>query len=125
MDVSAVVKFFTTNDLVAYFDGATEIPVERLSAAIPVAIDAIYAVRDAGGVMHAAGAAAAVAALGAADLDPPPVFPYEEGDVLVLGPGVIASKDGKVISWRGQNFEPANDVAAPLETPFHDTEGRR
>jgi hypothetical protein len=34
-----------------------------IAAAIPVAIDAVYAARDAGGTMHDAGAAAAIAVL--------------------------------------------------------------
>jgi len=31
-------------------------------------------------------------------------FPYQDGDVTVLGPEVFASKDDTVISWRGANY---------------------
>lgn len=31
-------------------------------------------------------------------------FPYQDGDVTVLGPEVFASKDDTVISWRGENY---------------------
>lgn len=31
-------------------------------------------------------------------------FPYQDGDVTVLGPEIFASKDGAVISWRGENY---------------------
>lgn len=31
-------------------------------------------------------------------------FPYQDGDVTVLGPEIFASKDGAVISWRGANY---------------------
>jgi hypothetical protein len=33
-----------------------------------------------------------------------PHFPYEDGDVTVLGPEVFATKDGAVISWKGENY---------------------
>ena len=33
-------------------------------------------------------------------------FPYQDGDVTVLGPEIFASKDGTVISWRGENYVP-------------------
>lgn len=34
-----------------------------------------------------------------------PVFPREEGDVTVLGPGIFVSHDDEpVISWRGENY---------------------
>jgi hypothetical protein len=33
-------------------------------------------------------------------------YPYEEGDVVVLGPEIFAAKDGGVISWKGENFVP-------------------
>jgi len=33
-----------------------------------------------------------------------PQFPYQDGDVTVLGPEVFASKDDTVISWRGENY---------------------
>ncbi|GGW98928.1 hypothetical protein [Streptomyces chartreusis] len=31
-------------------------------------------------------------------------YPYDDGDVTVLGPEIFASKDGTVISWRGDNY---------------------
>ena len=31
-------------------------------------------------------------------------FPYQDGDVTVLGPEVFASADGDVISWQGENY---------------------
>lgn len=37
-------------------------------------------------------------------------FPYEDGDVTVLGPEIFASKDGSVISWRGDNYVRHQDV---------------
>ena len=36
-------------------------------------------------------------------------YPYEEGDVTVLGPEIFAGRDDKgrvVISWQGENFVP-------------------
>jgi len=37
-----------------------------------------------------------------------PRYPYDDGDVTVLGPEIFASSDGKVVSWRGENFVPQN-----------------
>jgi hypothetical protein len=31
-------------------------------------------------------------------------YPYKDGDVIVLGPEIFVSSDGKVISWRGENY---------------------
>jgi hypothetical protein len=31
-------------------------------------------------------------------------YPYSDGDVMVLGPETIASSDGEVISWKGENY---------------------
>lgn len=33
-------------------------------------------------------------------------YPSADGDVVVLGPGVIASSDGRVLNWRGVNYVP-------------------
>lgn len=33
-------------------------------------------------------------------------YPFEDGDTIVLGPGVFASKDGSVLNWNGQNYVP-------------------
>ncbi|MFB6934559.1 hypothetical protein [Streptomyces chartreusis] len=35
-------------------------------------------------------------------------YPYEDGDVTVLGPETFVDATGKVISWRGANFVPQN-----------------
>jgi hypothetical protein len=50
----------------------------------------------------------------AADLK---TYPYEEGDNLVLGPGVIATKDRAVINWDGVNYVPQNpfELHPPLK----------
>ncbi|MFF8910599.1 hypothetical protein [Streptomyces olivaceoviridis] len=39
-------------------------------------------------------------------MSPSREFPYEDGNVTVLGPEIFASKDGAVISWRGENYVP-------------------
>lgn len=31
-------------------------------------------------------------------------YPYQEGDVTVLGPEVFVSPDGEVLSWKGSNY---------------------
>lgn len=31
-------------------------------------------------------------------------YPYSDGDVLVLGPEIFVSSDGRVISWGGTNY---------------------
>lgn len=31
-------------------------------------------------------------------------YPYQDGDVIVLGPEVFASADGEAISWKGSNY---------------------
>ncbi|GAP46882.1 hypothetical protein [Streptomyces azureus] len=31
-------------------------------------------------------------------------YPYQDGDVTVLGPEVFASPDGETISWKGENY---------------------
>lgn len=36
--------------------------------------------------------------------DTPPTFPYQDGDITVLGPEIFASQDGQVISWKGDNY---------------------
>lgn len=52
-----------TDALIAHYQQESDLSPTDAAAAIPVAIDAIYTVRDAGGSMHDAGAAAAIAAL--------------------------------------------------------------
>jgi len=58
---------------------------------------------------------------------PPPRYPYPDGDVTVLGPGIFASLDRAVVCWDGQDYRipepdapekaPAEDVQAPAEAP--------
>ncbi len=31
-------------------------------------------------------------------------YPYQDGDVIILGPEVFASTDGEAISWKGANY---------------------
>ena len=40
-------------------------------------------------------------------------YPYRDGDFTVLGPGIVASSDGKTISWRGENYERQEARTAP------------
>lgn len=47
-----------------------------------------------------------------------PTYPYDDGDVTVLGPEIFASKDGEVISWRGENYVRQGDNQ-PAD-PAHD-----
>lgn len=35
---------------------------------------------------------------------PEQVYPYEEGDTIVLGPQIFASADSEVINWKGTNY---------------------
>ena len=32
------------------------------------------------------------------------IYPYEDGDVIVLGPDIFTDKEGSVICWRGVNY---------------------
>lgn len=36
----------------------------------------------------------------------PEVYPYDEGDVTVLGPETFVARDGSVLSWKGVNYVP-------------------
>jgi hypothetical protein len=36
-------------------------------------------------------------------------YPYESGDVIVLGPETFVSKDGKTLSYKGENYIPQPD----------------
>jgi hypothetical protein len=38
------------------------------------------------------------------EAEAPVSYPYQDGDVTVLGPEVFASVDGEVISWKGANY---------------------
>lgn len=53
----------TTDELVRIHASNTRHDVQTLALVVPLAIDAVYAARDAGGTMHDAGAEAAVAVL--------------------------------------------------------------
>jgi hypothetical protein len=37
-------------------------------------------------------------------------YPYESGDVIVLGPEIFVAKDGSVINWNGKNYVPQKVV---------------
>lgn len=39
------------------------------------------------------------------------IYPYQSGDVMVIGPDAFVSDDGEVIVWRGENYrrEPSNN----------------
>lgn len=39
-------------------------------------------------------------------------FPYKDGDLTVLGPEIFASGDGSVLSWKGENYVPQEQVKA-------------
>lgn len=45
----------------------------------------------------------------------PRQYPYQDGDVTVLGPEVFASDDGQTISWKGVNYvlQPAPTTDGP------------
>lgn len=34
------------------------------------------------------------------------VYPFEDGDVVVLGPEIFSAKDGSVLNWKGVNYVP-------------------
>lgn len=42
---------------------------------------------------------------GEAQQDEKPSYPHPDGDVIILGPEVFASPDGRTISWKGANYE--------------------
>ncbi|WNN95188.1 hypothetical protein SEA_MAGRITTE_237 [Microbacterium phage Magritte] len=33
-------------------------------------------------------------------------YPFEDGDVIVLGPEIFSAKDGSVLNWKGVNYVP-------------------
>jgi hypothetical protein len=41
--------------------------------------------------------------------DTSPPYPFLNGDVTVLGPGIFASGVGGLINWNGVNYEPQGD----------------
>lgn len=42
-------------------------------------------------------------------------FPYQDGDVTVLGPEIFASKDDTVICWRGTNYVRQDVTETPTD----------
>lgn len=40
----------------------------------------------------------------------PQRYPYNDGDITVLGPEIFASKGGAVICWRGENYIRQQDI---------------
>lgn len=42
-------------------------------------------------------------------------YPHESGDVIVLGPEVIAQPDGSLINWKGTNYVPAPETGPEEE----------
>jgi len=47
-----------------------------------------------------------------------PVYPYEDGDFIILGPECFAGKDGEVIMWRGAAYKRIEPVKNP--DPYED-----
>jgi hypothetical protein len=41
-----------------------------------------------------------------AEYIPEPAYPYQEGDVTVIGPECFAKRDRSVLSWQGDNYVP-------------------
>jgi len=50
------------------------------------------------------------------------MYPYTEGDFIVIGPECFAAKDGSVLSWRGENYVPQKPT---LRVRFHNWRVRR
>lgn len=44
-----------------------------------------------------------------------PEYPYEDGDVIVLGPECFVSKDESVLCWKGENYVPQPEPLTPHE----------
>jgi hypothetical protein len=42
-------------------------------------------------------------------------YPYQDGDVIVLGPEIFVAEDKSVICWRGENYVP-QDLLFKAET---------
>jgi hypothetical protein len=49
-------------------------------------------------------------------MSPSQEFPYQDGDVTVLGPETFASNDGAVLSWRGENYVPQKRLQLAHQT---------
>lgn len=41
-------------------------------------------------------------------------YPFRDGNVVVLGPGVFAKEGGDVISWEGKNYYPYDETEVEL-----------
>lgn len=50
------------------------------------------------------------------DIEDRTQYPFEDGDVIILGPEIFASKDGNVISWRGENYIKQDAIQRMLST---------
>lgn len=50
-------------------------------------------------------------------------YPYADGDVLVLAPGLFWDPIGEVISWEGENYSLAKGDEDKSGYPFKDTDG--
>jgi hypothetical protein len=44
-------------------------------------------------------------------------YPYEDGDVIVLGPETFVSKDGAVLCWKGENYTPQPEPLPSFDPP--------
>lgn len=44
------------------------------------------------------------------------LYPFQYGDLMVLGPEVFADKDGRIICWHGVNYVRQSDVHEALVT---------
>lgn len=46
------------------------------------------------------------------------VYPFKDGDAIILGPGVFIANDGSVLNWRGVNYLPQSlsDSANKVKT---------
>lgn len=47
-------------------------------------------------------------------------YPYEDGDVMVLGPGVFAAADRSVLNWDGANYAPQAGPASEPRVTIHE-----
>lgn len=47
-------------------------------------------------------------------------YPREEGDLLVLGPQVLAALDGSSIIWKGEHFTPTDQIPERVSNRFID-----
>lgn len=46
----------------------------------------------------------------------PHIYPYPDGDSIVLGPEIFAAKNGDVITWKGERYVKAPRRAGPETT---------